>query len=203
MATLDCDHSATDALGSRWQQAWEPTQTILKYTITGVFIGVILLLPVAFVFGQLALVFSAFSALVGIGVGLFVWHRSCQFVRETHLQTVAESFTLNREGDRDSIIYGSSLSPKHESARNPAPAKYTTTLIEITPDWCSISDVMLDISDFSVTEQRAQVPTEKIQSQSFNGDTFVLETNRGDWEIAGVNPPQDEDFLAVDHPDCS
>jgi hypothetical protein len=199
MATLNWDHSETNALGRRWQQAWEPTQTILKYALTGVFIGVILLLPVAFVFGQLALVFAAFSALTGIGIGVLIWYRSCQFVRETHLQTVAESYTLNREGDGDSIIYGSSLSPEHEPARTPAPAKYTATLVEINSEWCSINDVMLDISDFSVTEQRSQVPTEKIQSQSFDGDTFVLETNRGTWEIAGLNPSQDEDFLAVEH----
>lgn len=200
MAGLDCKRVHANRFIDWWEPAWAPVQTVLKYTIGSIFVGLLVMLPVGFVFGSGALLVPVLSVIVGGGLGLLVWNRSHEFVKKNHHQTMIDSHRLVRDASASSTIYASPLTPPQHTTPGPAPASYTATLVESTPEWCSITDVTIDITDFSTTEQRVCVLNEKIRSESFENGLFTLVSDQGTWEVSGIAPTKEETHLEVVSP---
>lgn len=197
MATLHSDRAADSKLLRWWRPAWAPGQTILKYAFGSIFVGLVLVVPGGILFAQAALLLPIISVLVGICLGALVWYRSYRLVSRTHTETLTGCCCLEQEGGVDSNIYISELSTAPADTRLPVASEYSLTVVELTPEWSSITEVVLDPSDFAVSNQEVRIPAHKIQSQSFDDGTVHIVSDRGNWEVDNVAPIHEQDNFLI------
>ena len=199
MATVTCRTFAEMGVARRtWQAAWAPAETILRYSVGGVVLGMILLLPAAIVLNRTALVVPLLLTSGGITVGYLRLRSSQSFVNEEFGAVLCDSCSIRREAGVDSTVYTTRIAATETQDGVTPASRYSLSLVEEASEFVLISDVEIDARTFEVTTNTTKIPTERVNAREFSNGTYRLESSRGTWTISGLSVWSREQFSVDD-----
>ena len=157
MATVTCRTFAEMGVARRtWQAAWAPAKTIIRYSVGGVILEMILLLPASIVLNRTALAVPLLLTSGGITVGYLRSRSSRGFVNDEYGAVLCVSCLIRRGAGADSTIYTTRIAATETQDGVTPASRSSLSLVEETSEFVLIFKwkLTLERSRCQVTRRR-------------------------------------------------
>lgn len=176
----------TEISNRQWQQAWNLKEILIRNFVAGFILAGILLIPLVKIIGQYSIVVCVLLPVLGIGLGIISWRRSCSAVNNVY-QDILDGITdwdvqSNEEVQAlTSEVNGSGTQYFLEPAQ-----RYSLTYVEVADDYTLMEEITIDFASLEHTSKSERIPSEHILSQSFDAGVFEIRSSRGVWEFENL-----------------
>jgi len=185
----------TDISRGQWQQAWHPTDILVRYFVAGCILAGVLLLPLASSVSWYSLIVVSFPV-IGLLLGLVVWRRSYSAVNDAYRDVLDGICDWDCRGETGVEIFVSAPTGTGQQYQIEPAEEYALFYVEVTDRYTLLEEITVDFVNLELSAKSESVPRQQIASQSFESGVFSLDTSKGSWRITGLeNVSSDE----VDH----
>ena len=169
----------------QWEYAWNPDDILIRFGLGGVFVGLLLLVPLGWVIGVYALPAPLITPLLGAVFGYVIWTRSCAAVDDAY-QEILTTLVDEVGSSENAQVWISPLEGTGNQRRLEPASEYVFTRIECADEYTLVERITIELASLETAVQSERIPAEKILSQSVEAGRFTLDSTVGSWTIHDI-----------------